>query len=74
MKGGMRNKRIKYLGRPEKTIKCSEMVCQIEDADYAFLLEDHCYAVTCLTPCEVIESDQNEDTKLFEITRAGMVR
>ena len=50
---------------------CSEMVCGIYDADYAFMLIDHCYAVTCLSPCEVIASDQSEETRLISIKRKG---
>ena len=52
---------------------CSEMVCAIYDADYAFMLIDHCYAVTCLSPCEEIASDQSEETRLISIKRKGTV-
>ena len=50
---------------------CSEMVCGIDDADYAFMLVDYCYAVTCLMPCDVIASDQSEETRLISIKRKG---
>ena len=49
------------------------MVCGIDNADYAFMLLDHCYAVTCLTPCEVINSEQNEETRLIGVKRTGNV-
>lgn len=73
LKGGMRNKRIKYFGR-RKTSECSEMVCRVGDADYAFMLQNNCYAVTCLTTCEVIASEQNEETRLIGIKRTGTVQ
>eukprot|EP00795_Rhopilema_esculentum_P010329 gene10329-19027_t len=69
----MRNKQVRYLGRRASWNDCSEAVCSVRTADFAFMLSDLCYAVTCLKKCEVIDDMPREQTRLIGISRSSFM-
>eukprot|EP00794_Sanderia_malayensis_P016062 gene16062-17685_t len=57
---------------PKRTVICqggSKIGCEIDDTDFAFILKNHCYAVTCLSECNAVAGKLRQPTKLIQVIR-----
>ena len=76
IKGG--NNRFRHLGKIKTPKECSEKVCGRSKAGYAFMYNDECYSITCMSECKVADSPKGiagsakgVQTRLIKLSRTG---